>query len=136
MTLAVAVKVQKSSPNNEVIGQIVVVVSLDLVEVNVAVMVDLNVRGFCAPCKVVVMSMAQVADRSCCEKRNLNVSTLARQGLRVNDQTNYLKLEQKPEVNITDILDFAGSKMLKTIIFCTKNSRLNKNSRVNLSESV
>ena len=61
MTLAVAVKVQKSSPNNEVIGQIVVVVSLDLVEVNVAVMVD----------KVVVMSMAQVANRSYCEKRSL-----------------------------------------------------------------
>ena len=67
MTLAIAVSVLKSLPNNEVIGQIVVVVSLDLVEVSVAVMVD----------KVMVMSMAQVADRSCCEKRNLNVSALA-----------------------------------------------------------
>ena len=66
MTLAIAVSVPKSSPNNEVIGQIVVVVSLDLVEVNVAVMVD----------KAVVMSMVKVADRSCCEK-TFNVSALA-----------------------------------------------------------
>ena len=35
MTLAVAVRVLKSLPNNEVVGRIVVVVSLDLVEVDV-----------------------------------------------------------------------------------------------------
>ena len=66
MTLAVAVKVPKSSPNNEVIDQIVVVVSLDLVDVNVIVMID----------TAVVTSMVKVADRDCREKAS-NVSALA-----------------------------------------------------------
>ena len=37
MTLAVAVRVLKSLPHNEIIGRIVVVVSLDIVEVDVVV---------------------------------------------------------------------------------------------------
>ena len=61
MTWAVAVNVLKSLSNNEVIGRIVVVVNLDLMEVDVIVMVD----------TAVVTSMVKVADRSCCEKRNL-----------------------------------------------------------------
>ena len=65
MTLAIAVSVLKSLPNNEVIGQIVVVVNLDLVKVDTVVMVE----------TAVVMSMVEIADRDCRE-RTFNTSAL------------------------------------------------------------